>query len=367
MVSLLEFFTSPENLIDIGITVGIFLLFLFFRKIFTKYIFALLLKIGKKVPTDLFAQFLLAYEKPMQWLFIVIGIYVSAQYFPYFNEKNPFFLDVIRSSIIIIISCGLYNFSSTTSQLFAKLNDKYNIEIDEILIPILSKLLRFIIVMLTIGIVAAEFGFDVNGFVAGLGLGGFAIAFAAKDAIGNLFGGFVIITEKPFSIGDWIQTPSVEGTVEEITFRSTRIRTFEQAIVTMPNATLANEAIMNWSKMGKRQIKFNLKVTHDTPKEKLKSVVDQIESLIKNHPEIHPETIHVTFNQYLDNGLEIFLYFFTKTTDWGKYLKIREEINFEILNILEKEGVIVALPSSKLILDAESDEKKMSLEKREKA
>lgn len=367
MVTVWEFISSYENLKDIGYTIGIFLLFLISRKIFTKYVFAMLLKIGHKAPGDLFSQILLAYERPTQWLFIVIGVYMSAQYFPYFDEKNPLFLDIVRSSFIIIISWGLFNLASASSMLFSKINEKYNIEIDEILIPFLSKALRFIIVAISISVIAQEFDYDVNGFVAGLGLGGLAFALAAKDALGNLFGGIVIITEKPFSIGDWIKTPSVEGTVEDITFRSTKVRTFAQALVTMPNATLANEAIMNWSKMGKRQITFNLKVTHDTSKERLKSVVEQIDSLLKNHPDIHPETIFVTFNQYLDNGLEIFLYFFTKTTNWGEYLKIREEINFEILNILEKEEVIVALPSSKLILDAEKDGQKKPFEQRQKS
>ncbi|MFO1446384.1 mechanosensitive ion channel family protein [Bacillus sp. Bva_UNVM-123] len=362
-----EFISSYENLEDIGISIGIFLLFLIFRKIFTKYVFALLLKIGRKAPGDLLSQVLLAFERPLQWLFVVIGIYVSVQYFPHFDEKNLLFLKIVRSSIIIIITWGLFNLASVSSMLFAKINEKTNIEIDEILIPFLSKTLRFIIVAISISVIAQEFSYDVNGFVAGLGLGGLAFALAAKDALGNLFGGIVIITEKPFSIGDWIKTPSVEGTVEDITFRSTKVRTFTQALVTMPNATLANEAIMNWSKMGKRQITFNLKVNHETSKEKLQSIIEQIESHLKNHPGVHQETIFVKFNQYLDNGLEIFVYFFTKTTNWGEYLKIKEEINFEMMTILEKEEVFVALPSRKIYLDSEAGAQKKAEELRQKS
>src|SRR5690606_15315239 len=103
-----------------------------------------------------------------------------------------------------------------------------------------------IIMAIGAAIIADEFGYNINGFVAGLGLGGLAISLAAKDALANLFGGIIIITEKPFTIGQWIQTPSVEGIVEGISFRSTKIRTFAQAIVTVPNNTLANEPITNW-------------------------------------------------------------------------------------------------------------------------
>lgn len=342
-------------LIDAGIAVGILLLFLLFRKIFAKYVFSLLLKLSRKAPTEFLSHIFLSFEKPIQWLFIIIGIYVAVDFFPYLNESNLLFRKIMQASIIFLISWGLYNLSSTSSLLLTKMNHKLNMEIDEILIPFLSKALRVIVVAIGFSIIAGVFGYEVSGLVAGLGLGGLAFSLAAKDALANLFGGIVIITEKPFSIGDWIMTPSVEGTVEEITFRSTRVRTFAQALVTVPNATLANENITNWSQMGKRQITFQLRVTHDTPKENLKNVVTSIEELLKNHPGVHQETIFVKFDQYVENGLGIFLYFFTNTTNWGEFLNIKEEINFAILEILERENVYIAIPSRKLYLDSQAE------------
>ncbi|MCQ6276812.1 mechanosensitive ion channel family protein [Bacillus sp. V3B] len=350
-----ELFFAYEHLIDLGIAVAIFLLFLLFRKIFAKYVFTLLLKLSSKAPTTLFSSVFKAYERPIQWLFIIIGFYVAVRYYPLLNHSNTLFLDILRSGVIIVISSGLYNLSASSSAIFAKLNDKYSLEIDAILLPFLSKVLRVVIVAIAISVIAQEFGYNVSSLVAGLGIGGLAVSLAAKDALANLFGGFVIITEKPFSIGEWIKTSAVEGTVEEITFRSTRIRTFADAIVTVPNATLANDSITNWSKMGKRQITFNLKVTYDTPRDKLENVVREIKDKVKNHPGIHPETIFVTFDQYQENGYGIFLYFFTNTTAWGEFLSIKEEINFKIVDILEQEGVSLAIPSRKLYVDQEND------------
>lgn len=350
-----ELFFAYENLIDLGISIAVFLLFLLFRKIFAKYVFTLLLKLSKKVPTNLFSAIFTAYEKPIQWLFIVIGLYVAVRYDPLLNHSNPLFLDILRSSVIVIISWGLYNLSASSSTIFEKLNDKYSLEIDAILIPFLSRVLRVIIVVVAISVIAQEFGYNVSSFVAGLGIGGLAISLAAKDALANLFGGFVIITEKPFSIGDWIMTSTVEGTVEEITFRSTRVRTFADAVVTVPNATLANDSITNWSKMGKRQISFNLRVAHDTHRDRLENVVKQSDELLKNHPDIHPDSIHVRFSQFQENGFDIFLYFFTNTTVWGDFLKIKEEINFRIIDILENEGVSLAIPSRRLYVEQEND------------
>lgn len=333
---------------SIGISIGIFLLFLLFRKIFSTYIFKLILKITKKTPTDFFTHVFLAFEKPLRWLFVIIGIYVAVAYFPYIKQTNPTFIAFFKSSIVILITWGLYNLSSSTSVLFEKLNKRLNIEIDQILIPFLSKAIRFVIIAISLSVIAQQFGFDVNGFVAGLGLGGLAFALAAKDAIGNLFGGIIIITEKPFSIGDWIMTPSVEGTVEDISFRSTKIRTFAQALVTVPNATLANESITNWSRMGKRRINFELGVTYETPKATLEKVIKRLEKMLKEHPEIHQETIFVKFDEYKQNSLAIFFYFFTKTTVWEEYLNVKQDVNFKIMDILEGEGVSVAFPTRTL-------------------
>ncbi|MDY0409620.1 mechanosensitive ion channel family protein [Paracerasibacillus soli] len=245
--------------------------------------------------------------------------------------------------------------AATTSTLFNKINEKTNFKIDEILIPFLSRALQIVIIAIGLTIILKELDYPIDGLIAGLGLGGLAFSLAAKDALANLFGGVIIITERPFTIGDWILTPSVEGTVEDITFRSTKIRTFAQALVTVPNATLANESITNWSKMGKRRITFTITIAYDTPSQKIKKVVNEIDQLLKNHPEVHPETIFVTCDDFSANGLDLYLYFFTNTTDWGAYLKVKEEINLKILDILDAENVVIALPSRKLYVESEQE------------
>lgn len=337
------------------IAIGIFLLFLVLRKFFTTYIYKLLLRIFKKTPTVLFTQVLEAYEKPVQWLFIVIGTYVAMGYFPYLDQSNALFVKLIQSSIIVLISWGLFNLSSATSIFFENLKKRMNFALDDILIPFISKAIRAIIVAISLTIILEIFEYSISGFVAGLGLGGLAFALAAQDALSNLFGGFVILTERPFTIGDWILTPSVEGTVIDITFRSTKIRTFAQAEVTVPNSTLANEPITNWSRMGKRRVYTKLRLSYDTPIEKLKTVVRKINDLLRNHPDIHQETLFVTFNEYAEDGSEIMLYYFTITTVWGEYLAVKEEINFKIMQILEDEGVSIAIPSRRLYTHQETD------------
>jgi MscS family membrane protein len=339
---------------DIGIALGILIIFHVFRKIFTKYIYKLLLRLAKKTPTDIVTNIFVAFEGPLRLFFVGIGFYVALMYLPLEKSTNELIVQVFRSFIIFLIGYGLFNLSAASSALFQKVGLKFDVEVDEILLPFLSKLVRIVVIALIVSIIAGEWGYDVNGFVAGLGLGGLAFALAAKDAIANLFGGVIIITEKPFSIGDWIKTPSVEGTVEDITFRSTKIRTFAQAVVTVPNSTLSNEPITNWTKMGKRRISFHLGVTYSTPRAKLEVCLTKIEDMLRLHEDIDQETIFVRFDVFSESSLDIFVYFFTKTTVWGQFLAVKEDVNFKIMEILEAEGVFVAFPSRSIYVEKEA-------------
>ncbi|MET3684070.1 MscS family membrane protein [Alkalibacillus flavidus] len=340
---------------DLIIAIAIFFAFLVVRKLFAKYIFKFILAITHKTKSELLNYVVKSYENPVGWLFVIVGVYIAVDYVSFLEQDNELFLHFIRSSIIIVITWGLYNLASSSSLLLMKVNDKINLEIDQILIPFLSKAIRFIVIAISLSIIAQEFDYDVGGFVAGLGLGGLAFALAAQEVIKNLFGGVVIITEKPFTMGDWIESPSVEGIVEDITFRSTLVRTFAESVVTIPNATLSNEPITNWSEMGKRRIYFNLGIEYSTPKDKLETVIDRLRELLENHDDIHPETIVVRFTEYNSSSLDIMLYFFTKTTAWEEYVKVKEDINLQIMAILEEEQVSVAFPTRTLYLDADDD------------
>ena len=345
-----------ELLKNLGISIGILLLFILFRNLFTKYVFQLILKLSRKTPTDFITQICLSFERPLGWFFIIIGLYLAMDYFPFIEQHNALFLKFLRSMVIVLITWGLFNLSSPTTGILISVNEKINNKIDLILIPFISRAIRVIMVAISLSIIGQEFDYDVNGLVAGLGLGGLAFALAAKEAVGNLIGGIVIVTEKPFSIGDWILTPSVEGIVEDINFRSTKIRTFSQALVTVPNATLANEAITNWSRMGKRRITFHLGLNYRTTKEQIQRVVNRIEIMLNNHEDIHPDTVMVAFDHYNESSLDILIYFFTNSTVWAEHVKIKHEINLEIMGILEEEGVEVAFPSRTIYVSPHASE-----------
>ncbi len=346
-----QVFWERQLWLDILIALGIFLVFLLIRGLFTRVIFNLILNLARKTKTNVDAEIIIAFEKPSKTFFIFLGAYLALLYLPLPTYYDLLTTRIFRGLIIVLLAWGGYNLLHPGSFIFAGLQKSLGLEEDQTLIPFISKVIRFVLVALSISVIADEWGYDVNQFVAGLGLGGLAIALAAKDSLSNLFGGAIIIVDKPFMVGDWIYTPSVEGTVEEVSFRTTKVRTFAHALVTVPNAQLAAEPITNWTRMGKRRVSFHLGVTYTTPRDKLYNCVKEIRELLENHPEVHQETIMVRFEQFNDSSLDIFIYFFTIDTRWTEFLRIKEDINFKIMELLEREGVSVAFPSRSLYFE----------------
>ena len=332
---------------QLAVALAIVLLSLLIRKLFTRLIFGVVFKATRKTKTGVDSAVVMAFENPLRCLIVVIGFYLALIYLPLPDSVNVVLLNLFRSAIIILIAWGFYNLLGGNA--FKKIGDRF--EIDEEITDFMTRIMRFIFIALAITIIAQEWDYDVSGFLAGLGLGGLAFALAAKDTVANMFGGIVIILDKPFKVGDWILTPSVEGTVEEMSFRSTKVRTFAHALVTVPNSLVANEAITNWTRMEKRRVSFHLGVTYSTPREKIQVCIRRIKEMLEKSPDVHPDTIFVRFDNFNDSSLDIFIHYFTKSIAWGEFMQIKEEINYKIMEILEQEGVSVAFPSRSIYLE----------------
>lgn len=288
-----------------------------------------------------------SYRKPVQYLFIVIGVYLFVYIFPYLNVENPLFIKVVQSIIIILISWGFYHFIPDFFGMFQQKDDE-DPKIKDAFTPFVTRIARLVLTLITLTVILEVFRYSISGLITGLGLGGLAVALAAQDILANLFAGFVILTEKPFVMGDWIESSSGEGVVEDINFRSTKVRTFSQGLITIPNSTLVNEPITNLTKRGKRRVLTNIKLPYETPVEKVKEVVGAIHDLLIHHEGVHQETIYVAFDEYKEDGMELLIYYFTKTTAYDEYLQIKEDINYQVMNILVAKNLSVQIPSRKI-------------------
>lgn len=352
----INFFTADNylKLQQLGISIFILFVFILFKSIFSKYIIKLLSKLTSKTKGNYDDNMIIAFEKPTKYFIILLGFYLSLKYgLTSFNITINTLNKIFSSGVIIIVAWGFYNLTSQYSFLFEKIKTKVGINVDNIIFPFISKSLRIIIIALTITIVADKWGYNIQGFITGIGLSGLAIALAAQDAAKNMIAGLVLIVDRPFKIGDWISYSEVEGIVEDINFRSTKIRTFGQEIITVPNSNLINDPVTNHTRRNRRKITFNLGVTYNTPKGKLKICVDRIKEMLLEHSGVYKESLMVTFDKFNDSSLDIFIYFFANTIDWSEYLTIKQDVNFKILDILEEEGVGVAFPSSSIYFENE--------------
>ena len=212
----------------------------------------------------------------------------------------------------------------------------------------IAKLLRVSVLITAALVMLQTLGFSVSGVLAFGGIGGIAVGFAAKDLLANFFGGLMIYLDRPFAVGDWIRSPDreIEGTVEEIGWRLTRIRTFDKRPLYVPNSTFTTVVVENPSRMHNRRIYEVIGVRYDDAG-KLESIVQDVNALITSHPDIASEkTVIVNFDKFAPSSLDFFVYCFTKTTRWVEYHAIKQRVLLQILDIIESHGAEVAFPTS---------------------
>lgn len=287
-----------------------------------------------------------AFYNPLRTFFRVLGVYLAILFLKPSLNINQEVMNIVTTLFkiisVIIFARGLAESFAPGSSLVKRIKERTNKELEDSMLDFILKTIRAIIYIIAGFIVITLLGFNLNGLVAGLGIGGLIVTLAAQDTAKNLFGGLVIFLDKPFSVGDWIQMDNYEGNVEDITFRSTRIRTFENSLVNVPNSIISNTSIINWSKMEKRRYKTNLCIQIDTPIEKLEEFKVRVEEMLQKREAIEDETIIVKFDEIKDNGINVLVCSYTDSVDYTSYLAERENINYKIMKILREEGIELA-------------------------
>ncbi|MCA9715665.1 MAG: mechanosensitive ion channel [Myxococcales bacterium] len=305
-----------------------------------------------------------ALDPPLAWFITAFGLYLAALWL---NLPDAVFGTVerlYRLAVIAIVGWALLRSTALLAEILKTVTARTKSDLDDHLVPLMSRVGRVVVFILIAVFVAQEFGFNVGGLLAGLGVAGMAFALAAKDTLANWFGAMMIYTDRPFDIGDWIKTSSLEGVVEDIGLRSTRIRTFSKTVVSVPNSNLANDVIENFSRMPIRRVYFKFGVTYATTPSQMRETIERIKDILREHPDVDQSFWLVKFNEFTDSALSIMLYFFTTTTDWERYLAIREEINLAILERVAEIGVAAAFPSQSIYLEKPDLEERARLDAR---
>jgi len=332
------------------ILLAVFSLFFFLglRKAFTLYILKFFSMLSKKTKTDLDDKFLNAIKNPLRFLFIIFGFYF---FFLFLEVDKGVVNHILKGLLIIDLFWALYNVVEQFEGYIKKSVGKFGKASKEF-VSFVIKLIKIFIVSIGIISLLQDWGINVTGFLASLGLGGLAFALAAKDTAANIFGGIAILTDNIFKIGEWVKIGDVEGTVEDIGMRTTKIRAFDKRLIIVPNATIANSAVENFSRRDKRRIVMRIGLVYDTPVEKIQQIVNDIREMLLAHPDIaKDESLLIYFDEFEDSSLSIFCYFFTNTAVWSEYLKIKEEINMKIIEIVEKNQSGFAFPSNSVYFE----------------
>jgi MscS family membrane protein len=295
---------------------------------------------------------LLASRKPALLFVWVIGLSIAAEIVEAVSENDIFqYTSQVRKvAIIVLIMMFLVKLIKNIELNILTQAAASKIEADEITVRVVGRLLRLAVLITTALVVLQTLGISVSGVVAFGGIGGIAIGFAAKDLLANFFGGLMIYLDRPFTVGDWIRSPDreIEGTVEDIGWRLTRIRTFDKRPLYIPNAAFTTITVENPSRMQNRRINevFGLRYADAG---KVKEIICAVTSMLEQHDEIdNNNTLIVNLNTLAPSSLDFFIYTFTKTTDWVYYHEVKQDVLLKVIEIIHEHDADLAFPTTTL-------------------
>jgi len=290
-----------------------------------------------------------ACRRPAIWFIWILGINFAAGVAA--QKMNSPLLELIdpinRLAVIFLTTLFLTNFIKRAEQNLIN-PDYISKPVDTTTVRAVAKLLRVSVVITALLIAMQLFGYSISGLLAFGGIGGIAIGFAAKDLLANFFGGLMIYLDRPFSVGDWIRSPDkeIEGTVEDIGWRLTRIRTFDKRPLYIPNGVFAAISVENASRMSNRRIYETVGIRYSDVS-CMATIVDQVTEMLKTHDDIDAtQTLIVNFNAFSASSIDFFIYTFTKTTDWVAYHQIKQDVLLKVSSIIESAGAEMAFPTS---------------------
>jgi len=363
------------------IVILLFIIFnyLIYRKLYN-YFKAKILEVEDETDDILIAN-LNRIRIPISLLINGIGLQLALEILDYPNsldDKTHLYFSLF---FIVVIAYIAMQIIENIFFIYFHHSNKKNITLRTELINLILSVSKFIILLIAVLVSFVKMGINISGVIASLGIGGLAVALAAKDTLSNFFGLIKIIFDESFSQGDWIKTDDVEGTVIEIGFISTKIRTFDNAMITVPNEKLANTSLKNWSRrtIGRR-IKLYIGVTYNSNPKDIQNAINNINEMLFNHNGIStPEkidekeitrhyrrsnkfvsldnklgiksTMMVYLDKFSDSSIDILIYTFTKTTSWQEWLEIKQDILYKIWEILENNNLEFAFPSQSIYLE----------------
>jgi MscS family membrane protein len=348
-------------LLFIGIIIFGLILKRVFSKIISKIFFTLFKRFSQEIKLETFLGLLV---KPIEQLLIILVVFLAINQLDYPLDIVVFkrtvnkvvttvtLIQVLDNIFLFLIIFSSFKIILRTidfiSHVFAYRATLTESKSDDQMVPFLRELSKIISIILGVFIVmGAVFNMNVATLIAGLGIGGLAIALAAQDTLANLLGSFTIFADKPFVVGDLVNVEGYDGVIEKVGFRSTLLRTMDKTLVVIPNKKMIDSPLENLTLRNLRRVKFNIGILYGTSSEVIRSISEQITEYIQTHKETTEDTL-VTFDSFGESALNIQVLYFIEIVDYNAYMKIKEEINYKVMAIVQKNEAQFAFPSRTL-------------------
>lgn len=352
---------------SIGIALLILLVGYILRKSVSRFFSHFLFRFFKKFSSDEgHDEFISLLKRPLQFIIVLVSLYlalIQLRFPDFFNWDSG---DIERASRILHRIYGTFMAIAMT-WLLLRIVD-YVIMVlyrralqtedksDDQIILFMKDLIKVVIVVLALFFVlSAIYRVNITSLVAGLGIGGLAVALAAQETLSNLLASFIIFLDKPFKAGDQVSFDNITGTIEKVGFRSTQVRTLDKSLLTVPNKSLTDGPLNNITLSPFRRVKFAVGLTYDTPSVRIQKVIVEIREVLRNHPDTRDD-FTVAFSDFSAHSLDIMVLFFVYSNEWERMVKVKEEINFEIMRIVEENNCRFAFPTQTIHLAKDSRE-----------
>ncbi len=345
-----------------ALALGIIFVAFVTRRLIAGALLQWLARLSRSTRTEIDDRLVEAIRRPLSFGIVVLGFALAGWTLPMDDQVGMVFDRLIGVLLVVFLGWVGFNLCDVVAYMVERLTAKTESSLDDQLVPIVRRSLKLFVGLMMFILVVQNLGYPIGALLAGFSIGGAAIALASQDTLQNVFGSIMIFVDRPFQVGDWIETNGLEGVVEEVGLRSTRIRTFAKTLITVPNSKIAHQAINNYSRMPKRRVKQVIGIGYGTEPARVRAVVHAFRKILAEDARVDQRFWMVNFSDFGPSSLDIFVYYFTRTTVWAEYMQIKEEISLRFMEALEELGVEIAFPSRTVYLRHDEPPAKPPLE-----
>jgi MscS family membrane protein len=316
-----------------------------------------LVHLTKNTNSNLDDLIIKALTRPAKWVCILAGFYVVVRLLPDgtgYETAQHFMMNGVRVAFILISMWAGFRLTDALTEFLLSMASLTDSKLDDQLVPIGKTSLKVFVVAVGMLWVLQTLGYSIGGLLAGMGIGGMALALAAKDTLANFFGSVLVFLDQPFHVGDAVKLAGVEGVVEEVGIRTTRVRTFTNTQVTLPNSQITTNAVENYSRRQKRRIRMTIGLTYGSTAAQIRDAILRISAYINESDDFVEDSGVVRFTDYGASSMDVFVQCFTKTTAYADHLEVKERLNFKIMEIVESLGLDFAFPSQTVYFEPDS-------------